>query len=86
MLAAAARAGRGVQVKMDAGYDTDENAEYFDAICRAPRLDILALVAEAAPAVPSAPQATGVLESLSNAKLLYKAMREERPYAFEVEL
>ena len=71
---------------MDAGYDTDENAEYFDAIFRAPRLDILALVAEAAPAVPSAPQATCVLESLSNAKLLYKAMREERPYAFEVEL
>lgn len=71
---------------MDTGYETDDNAEYFEEICSASCLNILARVAEAAPAVPSAPQATGVLESLSDAKLLYKAMREERPYAFEVEL
>lgn len=68
---------------MDAGYDTDDNAECFEEICNASALNVLARVAEAAPPVPSVPQATRVLESLSNAKLLYKAMRF---YAFEVEL
>ena len=68
------------------GYDTDDNAECLEEICNAPGLNVLARVAEAAPAVPSAPEATGVLESLSNAKLLYNAMRAGRPYAFEVEL
>ena len=71
---------------MDAGYDTDDNAECLEEICNASGLNVLARVAEAAPSAPSVPQATCVLESLSDAKLLYKAMRAERPYAFEVEL
>ena len=88
MLAAAARAGREFQFEesMEDGYDTDDNAEYCEDISCAPALDVLARVAEAAPSIPSVPQATHVLESLSDAKLLYRACRVGRPYAFEVEL
>ena len=79
------RSAEPLKSKMD-GYDTDDNVEYFEEIYNACSLSILARVAEATPSVPSVPQATGVLQSLSNAKLLYKTMRAEWSYAFEVEL
>ena len=61
---------------------SNARAEIYNACS----LSILARVAIAHAVGAVGSTATGVLQSLSNAKLLYKTMRAEWSYAFEVEL